>query len=153
MLVWRDALHHIDDYWLTGSGLNTFAISISHTLPWSLPKGAEPWPNEIQQSVAAGRRPVIRIPEGMNGQFWYREAHNDYIQILVETGLPGLALALGLSPGCSGSWGANRWLWMGAAAVLLHEFVDFDLQIPAIAVLLVVVGAAGREAAPSDVDS
>jgi len=72
------------------------------------------------------------------------EAHNDYAQLLVEMGLLGFGLMIwflvrlfeyGLPP--SRRW-EFQWDWalslaalLGCTGILIHSFVDFNLQIPA----------------------
>jgi len=135
--VWRDSLGRMQGRWLTGSGFNTFGLSMSHTTPWVLPKGATPWPEEIESAVRAGERPGTRALTEFADLGWYREAHNDYVQTLVETGVPGLLIALWAAVAALGAVRRDPWLLAAVAAVLMHAFVDFDLQIPAIPVLLV----------------
>ena len=140
-IVWKDALNRMDGRWLRGTGFNAFGSAMSGAIPWQLPRGAESWPTEIEAARKEGRPAGTRVAAGVPGLTWYREAHNDYLQVLVETGLLGLALAL---------WGAaevlaaarrDPWLMMALSAVLMHSAVDFDLQIPAIGVLFVVLAA------------
>jgi O-antigen ligase len=84
-----------------------------------------------------------------DGRYFWEHAHNDWLEIPVELGLPGvLLLAL------AGAWAVRAWLkqrgWrhpvalmvaFGLGQVLLHACMDFPLQCPAIlvtwAVLLV----------------
>ncbi|MGC2186758.1 MAG: O-antigen ligase family protein, partial [Terriglobales bacterium] len=80
------------------------------------------------------------------------EAHNDYAQVLVETGLLGFGLMLWFLI-ClyrSGLPTSRRWefKWdgalslaalLGCTGILFHSFVDFNMQIPANAALFYVL--------------
>lgn len=93
--------------------------------------------------------PPYRTP-GISGL--YNFAHNDYLQILVETGLVGLCLAL--APVALFAAALRRhlrdedrpftpWPLLGAfAAVAVHELVDFGLQMPALSFLFALLAGA-----------
>jgi O-antigen ligase len=87
---------------------------------------------------------------------YYDHAHNDYVQVLVETGALGLALAVLTVLGsvfCAVLALARRrdpiargvafGVIMGATALAIHSAVDFNLQIPANALLFSVLLALG----------
>jgi len=141
-LVWRDALARMQPrWWWTGSGFNTYATAVSHTAAWALPEGATHWPAEV---LARGPRPAVRVPPRVSGFSYYSEAHNDYVQVLVEAGIPGLLLAWWAAARALRAARRNLWLLWAVLALLLHALVEFVFQIPALPVLFVVLLATGR---------
>lgn len=140
-IVWRDTLAHMGGRWWTGAGLNTYGFAFNRATPWELPRGATPWPQAVTDAVLAGQRPATRVPSDLPGRVWFREAHNDYVQLLAETGLPGLALGLWAAVAVLRHVRRRAWLLMSVTALLLHLLVEFDFQIPAIVALFVVLVA------------
>jgi O-antigen ligase len=83
---------------------------------------------------------------------FFEYAHNDYAQFAAEIGIPGIALlglivALSLAAALRAQWvrhdplmrGMSFASLMGVTAILIHSWVDFNLQIPANAVLFLVL--------------
>lgn len=129
--VWKDSLPAIADFWLTGSGLDSFQY-------------------------------VYPMYRSFGGRRFYSWAHNDYLQLTIELGLTGLALALILivllfrraakrrrEHGQSATF---RHLHAGycaaAVAMGLHSFTDFGLHLPANAALLAAILAVAIGLAP-----
>jgi len=86
--------------------------------------------------------------------FFVNQAHNDYLQMLVETGLAGFAIAVWflvllfrqvaskLKDWNETSTGAlTVAALLGCVGILVHSFLDFNLQIPANAALFYVLCA------------
>lgn len=86
--------------------------------------------------------------------FFVNQAHNDYLQLLVETGLVGFSIAIWFlvllfrqAAGKLKNWTetASGTLTMaallGCIGILVHSFLDFNLQIPANACLFYVLCA------------
>ena len=86
--------------------------------------------------------------------FFVNQAHNDYLQLLVETGIVGFAIALWfLILTFRRAWAKlENWpetvngtltvaALIGCIGVLVHSFLDFNLQIPANAALFYVLCA------------
>ncbi len=91
--------------------------------------------------------------------FFVNEAHNDYLQLLVETGLAGFAIAIWFlalvfrgaarklktlkkSDGTETAAGVlTLAALLGCVGILVHSFFDFNLQIPANAALFYVLCA------------
>ena len=115
------ALNMMKDYPLTGSGGGTFYAAFPKYRPSSI-------------------------------SVYFADAHNDYVQFATDTGVIGLGL-LGLvvlstfivalrtlyerhDPLCRGiAFGAT----MGIIAIMIHSWVDFNLQIPANAITFIVL--------------
>ena len=140
-VVWRDSLQRMQGHWITGFGFNTFGVAISRTTAWKLPEGATPWMDPYETSIAEVVRAGYRkISEGTELDY-YREAHNDYLQLLTEVGAVGLSIALwGLFRLVRRSW-PDPWLLAAVVGPLLHAFVDFGFQIPAVAILFATLAA------------
>jgi O-antigen ligase len=76
-------------------------------------------------------------------RFFVNHAHNDYLEIALETGLPGVLLLLAFlvwwSRRAVGAWGRGstsayaRAASIASAAVLAHSIVDFPLRTAALA--------------------
>ncbi len=110
----------VQDFWLTGSGGGSFAVVFPHYITEHL------------------------------GEPLFDHAHNDYFEFWAELGVAGclpLALvtlaSLVMALRCMGLKhhpvlkGAGFTSVMGIVSVLIHSFVDFNLQIPANAIYFV----------------
>jgi O-antigen ligase len=141
-VVWRESIAALHGArWLTGYGYDTFADAISRVPAWALPQGATPWPPAVEAALLSGAPVGYRAPGDLPGLAWYREAHSDYVQLLVETGVPGLLIGLWAAFAALRASRRDAWLFAALAGLLMHVFVDFDLQIPAISALFVVLAA------------
>jgi O-Antigen ligase len=153
-VVWQESLAAMrGSRWATGYGYNAFAVAISRVPAWALPMGATRWPEGTESALLGGEAVGYRAPGDLPGLAWYREAHSDYVQLLVETGLPGLLIGLWAAFAALAAARRDPWLFAALAGLLMHVFVDFDLQIPAIAGLFVVLAALPRivqEGAPEE---
>ncbi len=91
--------------------------------------------------------------------FFVNQAHDDYLQLLVETGVAGFAIAVWFVMAVFRSAGRKLSHWtetatgaltvaalLGCVGILVHSFLDFNLQIPANAALFYVL--CGMAAAP-----
>jgi O-antigen ligase len=91
--------------------------------------------------------------------FFVNEAHNDYLQLMTETGLAGFAIAIWfLVLTFRHAWAKlDNWTktvngsltvaaLLGCVGILVHSFLDFNLQIPANAALFYVLCAIAASA-------
>jgi O-antigen ligase len=87
---------------------------------------------------------------------FYDHAHNDYVELAAESGVPALAILGLFVAGCLAAALKAQWLRrdplmrgmsfaciMGVTAILIHSWVDFNLQIPANACYFMVLLALG----------
>jgi len=103
-------------------------------------------------------------PRYLEGRSFLHYAHNDYAQLLAETGLVGVGLGLALAAvlvgrarrfarDAGGAWRSiDAAAWAGLAALALHSAFDWNLHVPANGLLACVVaglalGSAGPAAA------
>jgi O-antigen ligase/tetratricopeptide (TPR) repeat protein len=98
--------------------------------------------------------------------FYYRETHNDYLQFAAECGLIALIalgwlfwrllrrIGAGMRSGDPRKWPLLAAVVAAVIASALHELVDFNLHVPANAILLaVLLGLGLRLATPASADS
>jgi len=121
--VWEDSLKMVRDFPLFGVGLGG-------------------WPEIFP-----------RYQTGPWNEYYFREAHNDYLQYGTETGLIGLLALIWFIGSAARSLSASRHrlspakrplmaaLVLALAAMAFHELVDFALHIPANALLFTVIFA------------
>jgi O-antigen ligase len=148
-VVWRESLGMLRRAWLTGYGFNTFGLATSRATPWRLPRGATPWASAIAEAARVEAMIGYRTPSQIPAIVWYREAHDDYVQVAVECGAAGLIIALWAAVRVLKAARLEPWVMASLAGVLLHVVVDFDLQIPAITVLFVCIAGLCQESGAS----
>lgn len=117
--IWTHSADAIEDHWLAGSGVGTF--------PALYPQYEEP--SSVERT-------------------YINHAHNDYLEIVLETGVPGTLLLLLFL-----IWWTNRAIviWrspnadelaraatIASAAILLHSLVDYPLRTAGIATSMAV---------------
>ena len=91
--------------------------------------------------------------------FFVNQAHNDYLQLLVETGVAGFAIAVWFLVLAFRQAASKLKNWtetasgaltvaalLGCVGILVHSFLDFNLQIPANAALFYVLCAIAASA-------
>jgi O-antigen ligase len=121
--VWQDSVGIVRDYPVLGTGLGTFESAYMRyqtTMPFSL----------------------------------FDHAHNDYVELVTDTGIVGLLLGLGMAlvffRTAFRRWRQKRGMFgkcIGAGglasfmAIATHSFTDFNLHIPANALLFAVISA------------
>jgi len=123
MRTWHGTVRMIKDHPFTGTGIGTFAIAF----------------------------PKYRVP-GLQGLLVH--THNDYLQVVSEMGIfvLGIIIWLIFSTLRAGfktffrtrsnfKQGITLGATAGIVAILIHSFVDFNLHIPANAILFTVVAA------------
>jgi hypothetical protein len=125
LAAWSDTVRIIRDFPLAGSGLNTYGTAML-----------------VYQTRSAD-------------DLHFREAHNDYLQLIAEGGLlvgvPLLLAGLALAREIRARFEVRRddevtyWIRVGAVtglvAIAIQETVDFSLQMPGNAVLFGVLAA------------
>ena len=121
--VWKDTVHIVRDFPVFGTGLGTFNNIYPHY--------------------------QTKYP-----QFLFDHAHNDYIEILTDTGFVGFIIVAGIVITFF-STVIRRWrirhntfaqcigigVISSCVAIAVHSFMDFNLHIPANALLLTVIAA------------
>ncbi len=135
LFIWSDAWRLIQDYPLLGTGLGTFAIAFRR------------YQTELLESFVD-------------------HAHNDYVEFICDTGFLGASLLFlpiayllvrMVASFLNDQRGYRRAVKLGCigstVAMLLHSFADFNLQLPANALIFAVVLGIGYKATFLERDS
>jgi O-antigen ligase len=118
--IWQMTMQAIEDHWIFGTGLGTYESVI----------------------------PLYENPETVTATF-VAKAHNDYLQLVMDTGIFGLAFIGGcmfwFGQRFFNVWGKGRggttealrkFAFISLLAVALHSIVDYPARTPAIAAIL-----------------
>ncbi|MFK4870448.1 O-antigen ligase family protein [Novosphingobium sp. ZW T3_23] len=121
LTFWQDSWTIISRYWPAGTGFGTFAT-------------------------------VFRVSEPLEhvGQHYVNHAHNEFLEVMVEGGLPALVLLLAgfgwwltkasvfwQAPDSSSRLGAAA--WTGLLLLMLHSLVDYPARMLPIAVMAAIL--------------
>jgi O-antigen ligase len=155
--------------WLGGAelGQRIFSIStetrseISGGLRWNIDRdGLKMFLNRPVMGWGLGTFPVV-YPQfrSFYTNFFVNQAHNDYLQLLVETGLMGFGIMVWFVIALYrqawkkiGNWttdvsgAVSLACILGFTGILVHSAVDFNLQIPANAAFFYVLCTVGGSA-------
>jgi O-antigen ligase len=127
--IWiaKDTLQLIQDHPFLGTGLGTYPLAVPSYVSHYFPRE-------------------------------WDKAHNDYLQLLAEVGLVGFSLAVWWLVAFGRSLAAalrskstspvRLGAYCGCLALLVHSFGDFNLQIPANAILFTVLAALATRRSP-----
>lgn len=120
--IWSITLDAARAYWPVGSGIGTFESVI----------------------------PMFEDPQSISAVY-YARAHNEYLQLVLEAGMPGVALmVVAFFWICSQYfkiWGSKshgslvtlkKQAFLAVLVLVLHSFVDYPVRTPAISVVLAV---------------
>jgi hypothetical protein len=99
-----------------GAGLNTYSVAL----------GGAP---ELRRTMAETHPHLLLAP------------HSDPLQVLIETGWPGLLLTVWAMTRVVRSTLGNPWTTAGVCGFLLHATVDFLVSIPALALAFAAISA------------
>jgi O-antigen ligase/tetratricopeptide (TPR) repeat protein len=111
-------------------------------------RAAQMTPENRWLGVGKGGFEAAFTPHSESGATVYSHVENSYLQVVVDWGVPGAALIF-LALGKAGLLGMRRWrkgpleaAALGAiAALVIHDLADFSIELPAVAMSILVAGS------------